>query len=385
MKKGELQLRSSVSIGRPDEMRSVMFRSILAAALPVWSLLLVVWFTWTPFRFTADIDLDSFFPQTSGPDVLSNLLLFAPFALILGLRWPDWSVRRIIVVTIAVSLSIELGQLFSPERVASPLDLALNTAGAGGAAWMTRGFRHRRLIQSVCIGAVYAGLVGLAIHSGRTFKWGMRLDGWNPAYGIAAGNEFEVDRRYVGSVSDALLCAGEGANRVCAEPGADQKTRVRLVVAAERDQEFEVVARVVSQSDTQSGPTRILTFSQGAYLRNVTVGQDSTALVIRIRTPLMGLNGAEYELHMPDAIHEGVVTDIRTRFRRGVVRTVIKTTQGTRTVHHVFGAFSGGIIVRGGGPILPGHAIARHLFMILLAVPPLALLGEFVARRARGS
>ena len=377
--------RTSDSIGRGNEMRAVILRSILAAALPVWSLLLVVWLTWTPFNFTAGVDLDSFFPRTSGLDIFGNMLLFAPFALILVLRRADWSVGRILLVTAAVSLFLELGQLFLLERVASPLDFALNVAGAGAVAWTTRRFCHGRLIHSIGVGAVYACLVGLAIYSALAFKREMRLDSWSPAYGLAAGNEFEVDRRYVGSVSDAFFCAGTGGNRVCAEPGADRAMRARLVAAAEQDQEFELGARVLSRSDTQSGPTRIVTFSRGAYLRNVTLGQDSTALVIRIRTPLMGLNGSDYELHIPDAIEKGVVTDVRARFHRGSVRTVIKTAQGTRTVRHVFGAFSGGIIIRGGGPIPPTQAIDGHLFLILLAVPPLVVLGGLLQRSPRDS
>ena len=161
---------------------------------------------------------------------------------------------------------------------------------------------------------------------------------------------------------------------MCAKPGADVATRAELVAAAERDQEFETGARVISRSESQTGPARILTFSRGAYLRNLTLAQEGTTLVIRIRTPLMGLNGLLYELHVPEAIHEGVVTDILVRFRRGAVRVVIQTPSESRRVSHLFGMFSGGVVLRGPGPMLPGQAMARRLFILLLAIPPLLFL-----------
>ena len=81
-------------ISRPNKTRSVIFRPVLAAGLPVWSITPGCLAHLDALRFTADNGLSSFFPQTSGLDVLGNLLLFVPFALILGVRWQDWRSRK---------------------------------------------------------------------------------------------------------------------------------------------------------------------------------------------------------------------------------------------------------------------------------------------------
>ncbi len=56
------------------------------------------------------------------------------------------------------------------------------------------------------------------------------------------------------------------------------------------------IEMVFSAADTeQDGPARILTFSESPYSRNVTLGQERDALVLRLRTPATGANGMEPE------------------------------------------------------------------------------------------
>src|SRR5947207_2042221 len=72
--------------------------------------------------------------DSGGADIVANLLLFVPFAV--GLRLAGVSWRRTVLVSAALSLTVELLQLVAiPGRDASLSDLLTNTmSGAIGAA-----------------------------------------------------------------------------------------------------------------------------------------------------------------------------------------------------------------------------------------------------------
>ena len=55
----------------------------------------------------------------------------------------------------------------------------------------------------------------------------------------------------------------------------------------------------------QTGPARILTISKGLQVRNITIAQDGDALLLRVRTPRSGLNGAEFESAWAGVFEEG--------------------------------------------------------------------------------
>lgn len=63
--------------------------------------------------------------------------------------------------------------------------------------------------------------------------------------------------------------------------------------------QFTIEIWAASKEQTQSGPARILTISEDAFLRNITIGQEKTDLVFRLRTPLTGLNGRQPEFVIP--------------------------------------------------------------------------------------
>jgi VanZ family protein len=344
------------------------------AVLSAWSLLLVAWLTWTPFSFEGVLDPDALFPHTGPLDLLGNVALFAPMALVLigfPLRNP---VRTVALAALGGSVVVELGQLYSQARVASPVDIALNAGGAVLVAWAFLGplRRLRTPALRVTVALVWIGTVALAVQADRTFAPGMVLEGWDPEYPVTQGDEAGAERSYVGTVSDARICAGEGDDRLCATDGAPADVRRRLTELAARDQRLEMSASVESGSDVQSGPTRIITFSRGAFLRNVTMAQESTGLVLRFRTPLTGSNGRRYEIYVPGVIHEGVPTSITSVFDEGAVRTSIETATGETVRNHVFDAFAVGILTRPGDYVPPGQQIARYVYMLLLGLPLLA-------------
>jgi VanZ family protein len=66
---------------------------------------------------------------------------------------------------------------------------------------------------------------------------------------------------------------------------------------------FELKLRVRTSQTTQHGPARILTVSRSPLMRNLTIGQSGTDLVVRLRTPATSPNG------MPDHTIQSVFTD----------------------------------------------------------------------------
>lgn len=58
----------------------------------------------------------------------------------------------------------------------------------------------------------------------------------------------------------------------------------------------------------QSGPARIVSYSQDTGLRNFTLGQDEKNIVFRLRTPLSGLNGTSPQLQTKD---DPLTTDLQ--------------------------------------------------------------------------
>ncbi len=59
------------------------------------------------------------------------------------------------------------------------------------------------------------------------------------------------------------------------------------------------IEAILTPGDTkQNGPVRIISFSQDAYKRNFTLGQERSQLVLRLRTPRTGLNGSSPEMKL---------------------------------------------------------------------------------------
>jgi hypothetical protein len=95
----------------------------------------------------------------------------------------------------------------------------------------------------------------------------------------------------------------------------------------------------------QEGPARIVSVSTDPYQRNLTIGQEGSALVVRIRTPLTGPNGLEPELVQPDV------------FDREMERTIVVTYDGSTLASYVDGGNDSRRL-----ELSPGAALARPLF-----------------------
>lgn len=64
--------------------------------------------------------------------------------------------------------------------------------------------------------------------------------------------------------------------------------------------QFTLSLLVTTANKFQTGPARIVSLSADIFHRNLTIGQDGSDLIIRLRTPATGENGIRPELDIPD-------------------------------------------------------------------------------------
>jgi hypothetical protein len=147
-------------------------------------------------------------------------------------------------------------------------------------------------------------------------------------------------------VEGARICTGAGIDEICMGPNADLAARGLAVVAAERHQVAEVSATVVSETDEQVGPARIVSFSRDTEFRNLTLAQRGTTLLLRIRTSLAGGNGGLVVYELPEAVFAGEETRVRGSFNRGAVSLEAETPDRTSTTTYSQGLLTGWWILR---------------------------------------
>lgn len=309
-----------------------------------WLAGVVLWATLTPFLPRPEPWHLTLSPPSRILEAGGNLLLFMPLAFVFGRRLvADAAKRRTVlaagVVLAGACLLVEGAQVFVEGRLVSPYDSVFNISGAWlglgvGVVTGTSGARVRRITGrafSVLLALTYVGILGLLAVRLPAAVAGLELRGWDADYLVRAADELGGGRAYRGEVSTARICAGAGPEEVCVSDGAAAGARRELVGTAERTQLLRIEARVRSASDRQYGPTRIVTFSSGVSRRNVTLGQSGDDLVLRLRTPVGGVNGSDYIFRLRDVLPAGMGTPVEARYREGLVRLRAGTGAASRS------------------------------------------------------
>ncbi len=270
-----------------------------------WLLAVVVWLTAAPFVprvGSADVRL---LPGGSW-ETAANVLLFAPFALVLSIVWRgrrDATIRVTLIVSV-LSLLVEIAQLFHANRVASPFDLAANTAGAWftatlAGALLRRNFAPRPLVALTVI-VVWTFVLGHLAYSAVVADRQLRLANWESDFPIVAADESGGGRALPGRVDSAVICARLGADMACAAPDAPPARRQRLARWAVISQDLVLEARIwLDHPVVNPEGVRIVTFSADPDNRNVTLGLQPDFLILRARTPMAGPNGSWFQFGLP--------------------------------------------------------------------------------------
>jgi VanZ family protein len=296
--------------------------------------------------------------ETDRQDVMANILLFIPFGLGLGgvfwrkVKFRLWKMLGTIFITCFVlSYSIELLQIFQPGRFPSIYDVLSNsTGGLFGTMcfllWEHINLRKRFLVY---VSVTYIISVPLQMQT--------NLSNWDITFPLLIGNELTEDRPWNGYISDIFIAdkalLKDGVSQTFSEGKLYDLFSDSLVALYHMDSsgnfhdetghlpdivgrreswdiqqlkggfvnhnnwlhtampveyltqrvkhtsQFTLGITVASDDVKQSGPARIISVSKDTVQRNFTLGQQETDLVVRVRTPLTGDNGANPQLIVP--------------------------------------------------------------------------------------
>jgi VanZ family protein len=305
-------------------------------------------------------------------DIALNVLLFVPLGALLSQIGQQRIRRLLPLVAVtgfvALVLSgvIESLQAYLPFRESALTDVLSNTAGGvvGAAAhqrWRGQAARLRDTISPAVLTVATLALTISTLALSALLQRQTRLSDWSLDYPLLIGNEDTGDRRWRGrvfsfEVTDGATphtslrqfadggAVGLGGTRVAAVdlsgagPYRDEAGRLPVLewTTSRRNgravqphepswlrtrgpasdlarrirgtNTFTLYVRCATHNPHQSGPARILSNSASLSHRNFTLGQEGRNLVIRVRTPLTGQNGAS-----PEAVMGGVFTDTQPR------------------------------------------------------------------------
>ena len=335
------------------------------------ALALNLWLRLTPFDFVwngrVQLERLSLAPLTLR-DVPLNVLIFVPLGFGLAglmrnhrlhrLEDPICEICVICGSLLFLSVLLEAAQLFLPERAPSVADVVANGLGAlvgvglyrAWAMGVGRALRRYVTGRNLMLGlGVYS--LGVALLTGYLYR-SVRLSNWDTSFPLVVGNEAVGRRQWSGNVewlsftwpyNDSMNVYGdyqfdgeapfefltapettlppldwrEGPTTaqdgigVTIGPGEWLATETgfsSFSAAAREANWFSITLSAATADPAQRGPARIVSISADAARRNVMLGQEKDALIIRLRTPAGGENGQKPELLVP-----GVFADERPR------------------------------------------------------------------------
>ena len=256
-------------------------------------------------------------------DFVSNLVLYVP----LGIALSGSSLVRAFLVGLTLSTSAEVLQLSYVGRIPSFVDIASSTCGAvvGYLAAMfwrrATGYnpvslRVYRPLARAAIPIAILGTMMLLFHRPRS-----DFSNWDPTYHLAIGNELTGNRPWAGTISEAAiypfamapsqindLTSGKSGSypseppiirlvpTYSGRPLFSKAEELRLYDTLARTNQLTLLVSMRTSNLEQTGPARIITYSQDRTHRNFTLGQIRNSLSFRLRTPESGTNGNDPSL-----------------------------------------------------------------------------------------
>ncbi|KYC41918.1 hypothetical protein WA1_18040 [Scytonema hofmannii PCC 7110] len=97
--------------------------------------------------------------------------------------------------------------------------------------------------------------------------------------------------------------------------------------------EFTISTTVTSSNIGQTGPARIISVSNGTLRRNFTLGQEGTALDLRLRTSITGENGSELKMRVSNVFTDTNPHHIVFTYSKGMLQVYIDTLSHFSSFH----------------------------------------------------
>jgi hypothetical protein len=276
-------------------------------------------------------------------DIVNNLLLYLPLGIALWRR----SLLAVLASALLLSSAIEIAQLWSIGRFASPVDAVANMVGAmlGALAWRSAGIRHAVAGYVHGINGIHAAAAALCMATILVI-WGLptrgsHLSNWNPDFPMQFGNESTNDRPWSGEIlqlilrpsmtppstavpidaaaigiieAGPLVLGGGNGVQVPAE-----KSR-QFAHAAMNVNSFTLIARVTPANTTQDGPARIISFSADPMNGNFDLGQDGRRIAFRICTGVSEVQGERLRIETVPLLEAGADTFVAASYDGAVAQ-----------------------------------------------------------------
>lgn len=326
---------------------------LISIIIIYFGVVLVLFYTLFPFDFSFEetfASLDVYFfllgcGISNTEDIILNVLLFLP----IGFGISGYQMQKkgaaaglsiigvVFLVSLGLSYSIEILQVFQPSRSPALADVLSNSAGG--------------LIGYIFYRWFFLSSFLLAFVASIPFQLQTNLSNWHETFPLLLGNERTANRPWDGYISqlyiadrviskeeiaqffsgkapfdsmeDSLLASyqlsGAGsyhdqtgllADLVwIGEPNHVKKNEKDGVLLGSRhwlksalpatsltqrtmdSSQFTLIVTVATNKTHQTGPARIVSLSGDTSHRNFTLGQEENHLIFRLRTPFIGENG----------------------------------------------------------------------------------------------
>ena len=351
----------------------------------ITSVIIILLVTLYPYSFSmveelSIIKIFQSFHHVSNPlDFLYNIILFIPLgfvcAWLMHLKGIKAITATILVLGISLSLSttIEVLQIFLAERFSTKLDILANSLGGLLSClsfflgyWVVVSMKSRKAFKPKYIVLTWIAYFTATICITLPLSKATTLSNWSDRFPLILGNEATGDRPWQGHIAqlsifdrafaprdirhffatdfpstfdkDSLLASyqlsGKGKYQnitdrmpplvwqgqssftdkkqqrkhgVYLTPSHWLVTPVAPALMNEKIRQtgqFTLYTTIATDKLKQTGPARIISLSSDPFHRNFTLGQQEGDLVFRLRTPLMGENGNNFELLIPNILSD---------------------------------------------------------------------------------
>lgn len=153
----------------------------------------------------------------------------------------------------------------------------------------------------------------------------------------------------------------------------------RLIQSIQNSSQFSLLITISTDNFQQTGPARIVSCSTDLYHRNLTIGQEDSRLVVRLRTPLSGAGGNNPEFAFPNIFVDTHIHQLLLTFNRATLQLYIDNSQVNHTISTspeiLFFRFLPAVGIRNLQITPTNQFILKGLFyLFVLVVPSIFLL-----------